>query len=172
MKARSLFCLAVLCAASASAFAADVATANTYWKPTNPHAWVVPAATHFAAVDDVAAPPIALEDITEYQTWLTRMSPRAFAVSANSGYGIGYGAKAMQQALDNCEVLSKSKCWLYAVDDQVVYAAQEAQRVSLGRAGLPESRLAAPVVATTVAPAAANAKAVVAPTRPVPGGAS
>lgn len=165
MKARFLLLpVAWLLLTAGHALAADpiqvVAPTNNYWKPANAHAWAVPAATHFAALDDEAAPPIGLEDISAYQTWLTRTSPRAFAVSATSGYGVGYGAKAMQQALDNCEALTKNKCWLYAVDEQVVYSAAEPQRIALGRAGLPESKLAAPVVASSWsnAPAAKPAR--------------
>lgn len=171
MKARILLLPAALLLAG-HVLAGDpeqaVSPSNNYWKPASAHAWAVPAATHFAALDDEAAPPIGLEDISAYQTWLTRTSPRAFAVSANNGYGVGYGAKAMQQALDNCEALTRSKCWLYAVDEQVVYSAAEPQRVALGRAGLPESKLSAPVVASSWSKAPA-AKA--APVKTTAGGA-
>ncbi len=79
----------LLCGVLGSAFAADPAPAqplvsppsNGFWVEGNAHKWTVPAATHFASVDDIAAPPLALEDIGEYQTWLERLPPRAFAVN-------------------------------------------------------------------------------------------
>ncbi|KPC49291.1 hypothetical protein [Amantichitinum ursilacus] len=165
-------CIALLfCGVLGSAFAADPAPAslmsntpaataptNGFWVQGSLHKWAVPAASHFATVEDIAAPPLALEDIGEYQTWLERLPPRAFAVNGKTGFGIGYGAKAMKTALDNCEAVSHSKCWLYAVDDQVVYAANEAQRIGLGQAGLPDSKLNA---------VTASAEPVSAPAAPV-----
>lgn len=102
------------------------------------HHYVVPAASGFAAVDDVNAVPLSEAGRARYAHFRSLPSPKAFAVTEKGSWYFKAGEpEAMAITFDSC-VRSKSKCWLYAVDDQVVWQADVANRAgadSLQRAG-------------------------------------
>jgi len=97
------------------------------------HARVVPAASGFADIDDVGAVPISAEGQARYRHYLTLPSPKAFVVLENGGWRMVWkDAEAMTKALDFCARQGKA-CWLYAVDDRVVWTADRAARIGQSR---------------------------------------
>jgi len=79
--------------------------------------------TGFAVLDDVNAVPYLLEKgRVEYGLYLTRKSPRAFAISSNGSFGWSSGySDASDRALDNCNKKGEGECKLYSVDDAIVW---------------------------------------------------
>ena len=93
------------------------------------HRKQVPAATGYAAGDDAASVPVRAEGKDRYLHYLTLPSPKAFVVYESGGWRFFYGnADAMTRALDFC-MREGQTCWLYAVDDQVVWSPDLARRI-------------------------------------------
>jgi hypothetical protein len=89
--------------------------------PPDRHQAAPPAATDFAALEDVeAVPRLGPRGRELYREWLQRPHPRAIAVSPSGAMARGFGATAMTTAVANCEKF-KRPCRLYAVDDKVVF---------------------------------------------------
>jgi hypothetical protein len=82
-----------------------------------------PARTDYAQVDDIAAVPFLSETGRRaYRDYLTKMTPRAFAVSASGGWTWAEeGEDPDGRALATCSAKSKEPCRLYSVDDYVVW---------------------------------------------------
>jgi dienelactone hydrolase len=82
-----------------------------------------PARTDYAQVDDIAAVPFLSENGRRaYRDYLTKMTPRAFAVSASGGWTWAEeGEDPDGRALATCSAKSKEPCRLYSVDDYVVW---------------------------------------------------
>lgn len=80
-------------------------------------------ATSFAAQGDVDAVPYLTErGRAAYKTFLGRLTPRAFALSASGAWGWAEeGESPDLRALASCQQLSSVPCQLYAVDDSVVW---------------------------------------------------
>jgi hypothetical protein len=96
--------------------------------PPAAHAWVPPRPSGFAAIDDADSVPVRGEGKDRYRHYLTLPSPKAFFVYASGGWRFYFGTpEAMALGLDRCE-RENTPCWLYAVDDQVVWQADAAQR--------------------------------------------
>jgi len=94
------------------------------------HRLRVPAATGYARFDDLAAVPVRDEGRERFRHYLTLASPKAFVVSATGGWRFSWNnANAMTLALDRC-ARDGNTCWLYAVDDQVVYDADPSKRIA------------------------------------------
>lgn len=97
------------------------------------HARVVPPASGFADINDASALPLSAEGQARYQHYLTLPSPKAFAISENGGWRFYWkDAEAMTKTLDYCARQGRT-CWLYAVDDRVVWTAAPATRISQSR---------------------------------------
>ncbi|HSD39304.1 MAG TPA: hypothetical protein VLC92_17480 [Rhodocyclaceae bacterium] len=95
-----------------------------------------PNASGFADVKDLAAVPLPQDQLTTYRAFLEKPAPRAFLVT-REGFGRYWlGAAAMEDALSYCERLGEA-CWLYAVDDDVVWQQDVTKRISR-RAQLPK----------------------------------
>lgn len=104
------------------------------------HHYVVPQASGFAAADDAAAVPLSDAGKARYAHFRSLPSPKAFAVTEKGGWYFNAGEpEAMATTFQQC-ARAKSKCWLYAVDDQVVWQPDAAARA--GEAGL--KRVGAP----------------------------
>ncbi len=74
--------------------------------------------------DATAVPYIGDRGRDDYRTFLSRKSPRAFAISRDGAWGWSNRTQDPQQrALDNCNGNSEQQCQLYAVDNEVVYSA-------------------------------------------------
>lgn len=96
------------------------------------HRYVLPPASGFARINDIAALPLGEKGRTRYQHYLNLPSPKAFVITEKNGWFFSAdNADAMQASLAQCR---KFKCWLYAVDDRVVWHADASARI--GHAGL------------------------------------
>ena len=118
---------------------ATVATAKQAFGPVTKvvpkakiaHAYAVPPDSGFAAVTDVdAVPLLRAAGKDRYKHYLTLSSPKAFTVTDKGGWRIWTKSEdVLARALDFCEQAVVG-CWLYAVDDKVVWSADPAKRYS------------------------------------------
>ena len=93
------------------------------------HRLPVPPASGFAAGTDAEAVPISSEGQERYRHYLTLKSPKAFVVYLNGGWRFFWNqSDAMTMALNHCAREGKT-CWLYAVDDHVVWQADIGKRI-------------------------------------------
>jgi hypothetical protein len=98
--------------------------------PKLSHNRELPPASGFAAIDDVDKVPVRDAGKDRYRHYLTLQPPKAFVVTEKGGWWMFYrNGDAMAMALDQCEE-RKVTCWLYAVDDRVVFTADPATRIS------------------------------------------
>lgn len=96
------------------------------------HHFEVPAPSGFAAADDANAVPLSEQGRARYQYFLTLPVPKAFAITERGGWHFDSGQPdAMESVLDRCEK-AKTLCWLYAVDDSVVWQADAGTRFKKG----------------------------------------
>ena len=87
-------------------------------------------ASGFAALTDAAAVPVREEGRARYEHFLTLPMPRAIVVTERGGWSFWWNdPQAVRSALAWCERLNEA-CWLYAVDDRVVWQADPARRLS------------------------------------------
>lgn len=82
-----------------------------------------PARTDYARVDDIGAVPFLSEHGRRaYQEYLTKLTPRAFAVSPSGAWTWAEeGEDPDGRALATCSAKSREPCRLYSVDDYVVW---------------------------------------------------
>lgn len=74
--------------------------------------------------DTMAVPYINDRGRDGYRKFLSRKSPRAFAISQDGSWAwANRGQNPQQRALDNCNAHSEQQCQLYAVDNEIVYSA-------------------------------------------------
>lgn len=85
----------------------------------------VPTPSGFAPLDDMdKVPHVRQTGRDGYRAFLEKPSPRAFAIAPSGAWGWANGGDdPLQRALDNCNRIGKGACRLYAVNDQVVWAA-------------------------------------------------
>ncbi|MES2127916.1 MAG: CocE/NonD family hydrolase [Pseudomonadota bacterium] len=92
-----------------------------------------PARTDFASLVDIEAVPYLGEKGREgYREYLSKLTPRAFAVSSNGAWSWAEeGEDPDSRALDACRQSSGQACQLYSVDNDVVWpvGASGARRV-------------------------------------------
>jgi len=81
------------------------------------------AATQFAALDDVeAVPHLSGSGRAGYREYLSKSSPRAFAISSNGAWGWAEdGDDPIERALATCQKYSRSACELYSIDNDIVW---------------------------------------------------
>lgn len=79
--------------------------------------------TNYASIDDVnAIPYLNARGREQYQVFLGKPYPRAFAVSASGAWSwVEDGDDPVQQSLANCQKNSSAPCRVYAVDNKVVW---------------------------------------------------
>jgi hypothetical protein len=108
------------------------------------HERAPPQATNFARLEDALAPPTLGEvGRRAYRAFLASAKPRAFALSASADYSWRAGVpEAMREALLRCEQAAGAACWLYAVDDAVVWIPEPQSRepIALPAADRPATR--------------------------------
>ena len=93
------------------------------------------AASGFARIDDLQALPLSDQGKARYQAFLEKPIPRAFVIYEDGRWYMTWNrSDAPTAALRHC-VGEGARCWLYAVDGQVVWSADVARR--LGSAPLP-----------------------------------
>src|SRR5262249_17376541 len=89
----------------------------------------LPPASGFAALDDVQAVPLSDAGKERYAHFLTLPNPRAFVIYEDGNWRFySKDPESMSKALDYCARQGKP-CWLYAVDDRVVWAADVGHRI-------------------------------------------
>ncbi len=83
----------------------------------------LPARTEYAQVDDIDAVPYLSENGRRaYREYLTKMTPRAFAVSPSGAWTWAEEGEAPEErALATCSSKSTEPCKLYSIDDYVVW---------------------------------------------------
>ena len=102
---------------------------RTTLAPSVEHRKQVPAPTGFARTDETSRLPVRPEGRDRFLHYLTLPSPKAFAVSAAGGWRFFSGdPDVMTRALDRC-ARDGATCWLYAVDDQIVWDAAPERRI-------------------------------------------
>ena len=85
------------------------------------HSATLPEPTNFAAVTDRdALPNVSAAGRNNYDLWLQRPKPKAFAISEKGATSYRIGPDSMAESLNGCEKFG-SACRLYAVDDLVVF---------------------------------------------------
>lgn len=101
--------------------------------PASGHRLPVPAATGYAKVHETAKVPFLDEASRQrYGEWLLRATPRAVALHPGGRAGFAFSdGNAMETALAQCEQAARAPCFLYAVDEQVVWSQDPAQRITL-----------------------------------------
>jgi hypothetical protein len=96
---------------------------------TKQHVKQVPPATGFAAATDVDAVPLRAEGKDRYRHYLGLPAPKAFIIYETGGWRMWSNDRdAMTHALDFCANEGK-RCWLYAVDDRVVWSPDVDKRI-------------------------------------------
>jgi dienelactone hydrolase len=105
----------------------------------------VPPPTKFAAIDDVDAVPFLSENGKRaYQEYLTKMTPRAFAISPNGGWcWAEEGEDPEARALAACSAKSDKPCRLYSVDEHVVWNPDLAEKAAVTASNTPAPQPAA-----------------------------
>ncbi|MGZ3236202.1 MAG: hypothetical protein ACXU8A_02405 [Burkholderiaceae bacterium] len=94
------------------------------------HRKQVPPASGFAAIEDASAVPVREAGRARYLHYLTLQSPKVFIVYPTGGWRFFWNdADAMTKALDYCSN-EGATCWLYAVDDRVVWEPEIDKRIS------------------------------------------
>lgn len=121
------------------------------------HAKPVPAASGFAEANDLKAVPLSNAGKARYHHYLTLPAPKAFAISEDGLWRIvANDAKAVPKVLEAC-VSRGHACWLYAIDDQVVWQDDAAKRVGQPAPdNAAELRNPVPAAAAAPAPAASG----------------
>jgi hypothetical protein len=115
--------------AAPTASVAPRATAMRSRPNAERHRLQVPAGTGFAAVGDADAVPLREQGKDRYRHYLTLKSPKAFVIYESGGWRfVSNDTDAMSKPLDGCAREAR-RCWLYAVDDRVVWSADVAKRI-------------------------------------------
>ncbi len=97
---------------------------------TLPHTLPVPAKSGYAELTDLDAVPSTPAGKERYAHFLTLPKPRAFVFLEDGTWRFwADDPDAMTKALDDCARIGK-RCWLYAVDDNVVWNADESRRIA------------------------------------------
>jgi hypothetical protein len=83
-----------------------------------------PAATYFAAVENVSAIPyLSDKGRNGYREYLQKSAPRAFAISSSGAWSWAEeGDDPATRAMASCQKNSKVACKLYSIDHDVVWA--------------------------------------------------
>ncbi len=107
---------------------------------STPQSNFVPVPSSFADIyDSDAIPFVGPRARARYMVYLSALPPKAFAISPNGGWSwLSNDPMAMQKALTECHSQAKARCWLYAVDGNVVWQSDENKRISLEQLELPK----------------------------------
>ncbi len=93
------------------------------------------AASGFAHIDDLQALPLSDQGKARYQAFLALPMPRAFVIYEDGRWYMSWSrSDAPTAALRHCAG-EGARCWLYAVDNQVVWNADVARRIGSAPSG-------------------------------------
>jgi hypothetical protein len=92
-----------------------------------------PPRTDFAALDDInAVPYVSDSGRAAYREYLTKLTPRAFAVSAGGSWTWAEeGEDPAGRALATCSARSSQPCKLYSMDDHIVWNGDQAEKAAV-----------------------------------------
>ncbi|MBW8898974.1 MAG: prolyl oligopeptidase family serine peptidase [Massilia sp.] len=98
-----------------------------------------PQATNFAGIEDADAVPFLSENGRRaYREYLTKMTPRAFAVSPSGSWcWAEEGEDPEARALATCSAKSDKPCRLYSVDENVVWNPDLAEKAAVTASNTP-----------------------------------
>lgn len=114
------------------------------------HGRVVPQSTSFAQASNIDAVPVQAAQRDRYRDYLVLRTPKAFAIDElGNTRQVGHARDAMVRVLETC-TREHVRCWLYAVDDRVVWSADVEQRVGLAQ--LQDDRLLRPSMIPVATP--------------------
>jgi dienelactone hydrolase len=104
-----------------------------------------PQPTNFAGVDDIEAVPFLSQNGKRaYQEYLTKLTPRAFAVSPSGSWcWAEEGEDPESRALATCSAKSDKPCRLYSVDEHVVWNPDLAEKAAVTASNTPAQSPAA-----------------------------
>jgi len=100
------------------------------------HLFVAPAKSDFAKIDDPLAMPLvdAQARARYVERYLTLKSPKAWAIGPGGEWSyLTNDPRSMKTVLERCNGYRKGGCWLYAVDENVVWREDPAQRTTIER---------------------------------------
>lgn len=99
----------------------------------------MPQPTNFAKIDDVESVPFLSENGKRaYADYLTKMTPRAFAVSSSGAWcWAEEGEDPEARALATCSAKSDKPCRLYSVDEHVVWNPDLAEKAAVTASNTP-----------------------------------
>lgn len=96
--------------------------------PTTPAAPTAATPSGAARIDDTSALPYASDEMrARYTVFLTRPLPRAFVISEGGDWSQSWGkpgsdaSTPAERAMRECEKAKRGRCFVYAIDDRVVY---------------------------------------------------
>lgn len=122
--------------ATAAASGATTTTTTTSAPAPTPKSRPTPASgqheTATTALNDLSRLPYASDRMRErYSQFLTRPLPRAFVISESGDWRLAWGKSSSgssgppaERALKECEALKRARCFVYAIDNEVVYQGQ------------------------------------------------
>lgn len=118
-------------AVAATAGAAQPAIVAASEEPKE-HMFAKPAPSGFAsATDSNAIPYLSTRGREGFVRYLASKSPKAFAIGADGSWNyMTNDPRAMKTALERCEARGAT-CWLYAVDNEIVWREEAAGRVRI-----------------------------------------
>ena len=102
----------------------DQSTSGALAPPIGP-----PPPSDFARIDDIDAVPLNPLIRERYRAFLEKPSPRAFIIMEDGMARYWIGPRALESAVAYCSE-AKNPCWLYAVDNNVVWYSEKSKRVS------------------------------------------
>jgi hypothetical protein len=110
-----------------------IALALSHEARFNGHRYAIPPESAFAAASDVAAVPLSEKGRERYQYYLKQGAPKAFAITEKRGWFLrADDTEAMAVVLQLCE-RAMVRCWLYSVDDRVVWTREPEGRTDAGK---------------------------------------
>ncbi|MBS1154525.1 MAG: hypothetical protein H6R07_449 [Proteobacteria bacterium] len=94
------------------------------------HPYIIPPPSGFARIEEGALVPIRGELRQSYTNYLEKPAPKAFVIGDKSGAFTEFGPDSIRQAFERCFRTNWS-CWLYAVDDRVLWTTRISNRLAL-----------------------------------------
>lgn len=94
------------------------------------HPYIIPPPSGFARIEEGTRVPIRGELRQSYTNYMEKPAPKAFVIGDKSGAFTEFGPDSIRQAFERCFRTNWS-CWLYAVDDRVLWTTRISNRLAL-----------------------------------------
>jgi hypothetical protein len=93
------------------------------------HRYIGPRETGWATVDDIDAVPVRAEGKDRFRHYLTLKPPKVFVIHNKGGWRFWWNdPESIAKGLQFCSQ-QQNPCWLYAVDDRVVWHSDISKRI-------------------------------------------